>query len=90
LANDAPLHVQDSTTKVTNEPPPEEEEEIVDPKIKIDEECKIHHCQKELFEYEACAKRIQGKEGVTCHVWFCDLKTCIDHCSAPKIWKLLK
>lgn len=55
-------------------------DELEDPKHKLDEHCKVEHCQKELKDYEDCVKRIKGKQDVHCGLWFNDLKSCIDHC----------
>lgn len=55
-------------------------DELEDPKHKIDEECKHHHCEAQVKAYEDCVKRIEGKQDIHCGSWFTDLKSCIDHC----------
>ena len=65
------------------------EEEVVDPFPKIKEECG-KHCPKQLKLYEACKSRIAASKEGDCESWYFDYLHCVDHCAAPKIFKLLK
>ena len=69
----------------------EEEEEVVDPKIKYDEQCaKTKHCVQLLIEYEACAERIEKKGEGQCSGQYMDYQACIDSCAKNKIFENLK
>jgi ubiquinol-cytochrome c reductase subunit 6 len=62
--------------------------EAVDPRAKLDEDCKPH-CTKYAKEYEACVERVRAKGHGHCTGQSFDLKHCLDHCAAPKLWKTL-
>ncbi|KAG0557569.1 hypothetical protein KC19_11G141200 [Ceratodon purpureus] len=72
--------------------PEEEEEEESDPvdtKPECEASCKPR-CVKQLLAYEACEKRIEGKEGKHCTGQYFDYWGCIDRCSATKLFRTLK
>jgi ubiquinol-cytochrome c reductase subunit 6 len=68
---------------------PQSEQEVVDPVPKLREECR-KGCPKQLELYKACVRRIQASGVGDCEAWYIDLVSCVDHCVAPKIFKLTK
>ncbi len=64
-------------------------EEGTCPKPAIEESCKPE-CIKPLLEYQACVKRIHGKPEAHCTGQFFDLYACIDKCTAPRLFAVLK
>eukprot|EP00891_Asterochloris_glomerata_P009378 jgi/Astpho2/9378/e_gw1.00145.152.1_t len=64
-------------------------EEGENPKIGIEEACKPQ-CIKPLLAYQACCKRIKGKEGAHCTGQFFDYWGCVDKCAAPRLFSVLK
>ncbi|KAF7957514.1 hypothetical protein EAE96_003091 [Botrytis aclada] len=73
----------------------EDEEEMVDPKDKIEEECKESvACAPSKHHYDECVERVtSGKEqhpGEDCVEEFFHLAHCATACAAPKLWNTLK
>jgi len=68
-----------------------DDEEVIDPKAQIEETCKPK-CVKFLMEYEACAERIKKDTTGEAHCTgqYFDYWTCIDKCTAPKLFQKLK
>ena len=60
-----------------------------DPKPAIEDACKPH-CIKQLLAYQACVKRIQGVEGGHCTGQYFDYWHCVDKCTAPRLFSVLK
>jgi ubiquinol-cytochrome c reductase subunit 6 len=63
--------------------------EIVDPKPAIEKQCHSS-CSKEHNAYESCVQRIAKKGSGTCEAWKFDYWHCIDQCTAPKLFAVLK
>jgi ubiquinol-cytochrome c reductase subunit 6 len=63
--------------------------EVVDPKPRIEKECHSS-CTKDWTKYEACVKRITAKGSGTCEPWAFDYWTCVDKCTAPRLFSVLK
>ena len=59
------------------------------PKPAIEESCKPE-CMKQLLAYQRCAKRIKGHSGAHCTGQYFDYYACIDHCTAPRLFSVLK
>ena len=70
----------------------EEEEGVQDIRPKLLEQCKEHHCQKELNAYKACVERLSKDENTekNCMAWYMDVRTCGDHCVGKKLFSYLK
>ncbi|KAI5922795.1 ubiquinol-cytochrome C reductase hinge protein-domain-containing protein [Camillea tinctor] len=74
----------------------EEEEELVDPKEKLEEDCKNSKvCAPAKHHYDECVERVtnasaedEGKED--CVEEFLHLAHCASQCAAPKLWSVLK
>jgi ubiquinol-cytochrome c reductase subunit 6 len=56
---------------------------------KLRKECESH-CPKQIQNYQACAKRIAASGVGDCEAWYIEVVNCVDHCVAPKIFKLTK
>ncbi|XVF68078.1 hypothetical protein PTKIN_Ptkin10aG0174200 [Pterospermum kingtungense] len=67
------------------------DEEPVDQKKYLEDSCKPK-CVKQLRNYEACVKRIQGDETghKHCTGQYFDYWSCIDKCVAPTLFAKLK
>lgn len=67
------------------------DEELVDQKIQCEDVCKPK-CVKQLFDYQACVKRVQGDETGQKHCTgqYFDYWSCVDKCAAPKLFTKLK
>ncbi len=61
----------------------------VDPKIELDKKCH-QPCVKHWDEYQKCTERIAKKGSGTCEPWMMDYWTCVDKCTAPKLFAQLK
>ena len=59
------------------------------PKPAIEEACKPE-CIKQLLSYQQCVKRIEGKPEAHCTGQYFDYWHCIDHCTAPRLFSVLK
>lgn len=74
-------------------PLPEQEEEVADQREQIEAACKDHHCGKYVKIYENCVERLAAvpederkAKALNCQGQMFDLKHCIDHCAAKKIF----
>ncbi|PHT38599.1 Cytochrome b-c1 complex subunit 6, partial [Capsicum baccatum] len=67
------------------------DEEVVDQKATLEVSCKPK-CVRQLKEYQACTKRIEGDEtgNKHCTGQYFDYWHCIDKCVAEKLFDLLK
>uniref|UniRef100_A0A3Q7I5P6 Complex III subunit VI n=3 Tax=Solanum TaxID=4107 RepID=A0A3Q7I5P6_SOLLC len=67
------------------------DEEVVDPKATLEVSCKPK-CVRQLKEYQACTKRIEGDESghKHCTGQYFDYWHCIDKCVAAKLFDHLK
>ncbi|WMV47595.1 hypothetical protein MTR67_040980 [Solanum verrucosum] len=67
------------------------DEEVVDPKVTIEVSCKPK-CVRQLKDYQACTRRIEGDESGSKHCTgqYFDYWQCIDKCVAPKLFEKLK
>ncbi|KAK6780769.1 hypothetical protein RDI58_022953 [Solanum bulbocastanum] len=67
------------------------DEEVVDPKATLEVSCKPK-CVRQLKEYQACTKRIEGDESghKHCTGQYFDYWHCIDKCVAVKLFDHLK
>ncbi|KAJ8547439.1 hypothetical protein K7X08_011025 [Anisodus acutangulus] len=67
------------------------DEEVVDPKATMEVTCKPK-CVRQLKEYQACTRRIEGDESGSKHCTgqYFDYWQCIDKCVAPKLFEKLK
>ncbi|MCD7456633.1 hypothetical protein HAX54_032414 [Datura stramonium] len=67
------------------------DEEVVDPKATLEVTCKPK-CVRQLKEYQACSKRIEGDESghKHCTGQYFDYWHCIDKCVAAKLFDHLK
>ncbi|KAL2016847.1 hypothetical protein VTK56DRAFT_2922 [Thermocarpiscus australiensis] len=74
----------------------EEEPEIVDPKEKLEEECRqSKQCAPAKHHYDECVERVtsaqaQGGAKEDCVEEFFHLAHCATQCAAPKLWSVLK
>ncbi|EON99782.1 putative ubiquionol cytochrome c reductase hinge protein [Phaeoacremonium minimum UCRPA7] len=74
----------------------EDEEEIVDPKEKLEEECKeSKQCAPAKHHFDECVERVTNAEGEDgpkedCVEEFFHLAHCATQCAAPKLWSQLK
>lgn len=75
----------------------EEEEELVDPKDKLEAECKeSKQCSSTKHHYDECVDRVTSainedrKPGEDCVEEFFHLAHCATQCAAPKLWAQLK
>nr|GMC81327.1 cytochrome B-C1 complex subunit 6-like [Ipomoea batatas] len=68
------------------------DEEVVDQKKLIEESSCKPKCVRQLREYQACAKRVEGDESghKHCTGQYFDYWQCIDKCVAPKLFAKLK
>ncbi|KAJ8547438.1 hypothetical protein K7X08_011024 [Anisodus acutangulus] len=67
------------------------DEEVVDPKATLEVQCKPK-CVRQIKEYQACTKRIEGDESghKHCTGQYFDYWQCIDKCVAAKLFDHLK
>lgn len=65
------------------------DDEGVCPKPAIEEACKPE-CIKQLLAYQQCVKRIEGKPEAHCTGQYFDYWHCVDHCTAPRLFSVLK
>ncbi|XP_049343977.1 cytochrome b-c1 complex subunit 6 [Solanum verrucosum] len=67
------------------------DEEVVDPKATLEVSCKPK-CVRQLKEYQACTKRVEGDESghKHCTGQYFDYWHCIDKCVAAKLFDHLK
>ncbi|KAH0641202.1 hypothetical protein KY285_037788 [Solanum tuberosum] len=67
------------------------DEEVVDPKATMEVSCKPK-CVRQLKDYQACTRRIEGDESGSKHCTgqYFDYWQCIDKCVAPKLFEKLK
>ncbi|XP_006359399.1 cytochrome b-c1 complex subunit 6-like [Solanum tuberosum] len=67
------------------------DEEVVDPKETMEVSCKPK-CVRQLKDYQACTRRIEGDESGSKHCTgqYFDYWQCIDKCVAPKLFEKLK
>ncbi|KAL2756012.1 hypothetical protein ACRALDRAFT_1064005 [Sodiomyces alcalophilus JCM 7366] len=74
----------------------EDEEETVDPKEKLEEECKQSKvCAEPKHHFDECVERVTAAEGESgpkedCVEEFFHLAHCATTCAAPKLWAQLK
>jgi ubiquinol-cytochrome c reductase subunit 6 len=59
------------------------------PKPAIEEACKPE-CIKQLLAYQQCTKRIEGNPEAHCTGQYFDYWHCIDKCTAPRLFSVLK
>lgn len=55
----------------------------------IEDSCKPE-CMKQLIAYQKCTKRIKGHQGAHCTGQYFDYWACVDHCTAPRLFSVLK
>ncbi|XP_046454538.1 cytochrome b-c1 complex subunit 6, mitochondrial-like isoform X1 [Daphnia pulex] len=84
-----------SEQEAASEPVEVEEEapELVDPAVEIREKCtQTKECAALLEKFNACNERVSSKSATTetCVEEQSDFLHCVDHCFAPKLFKLLK
>ncbi|KAG5587678.1 hypothetical protein H5410_048112 [Solanum commersonii] len=67
------------------------DEEVVDPKATMEVSCKPK-CVRQLKDYQACTRRIEGDESGSKHCTgqYFDYWQCVDKCVAPKLFEKLK
>lgn len=70
-------------------PSPQADAEVVDQKPRIEKECHSS-CTGQWGKYEACVKRITAKGSGSCEPWAFDYWTCVDKCTAPRLFAILK
>ncbi|KAK4127220.1 Non-heme 11 kDa protein of cytochrome bc1 complex [Parathielavia appendiculata] len=74
----------------------EEEEEVVDPKEKLEEECRnSKQCAPAKHHFDECVERVTNAEAEggakeDCVEEFFHLAHCATQCAAPKLWSILK
>lgn len=59
------------------------------PKPAIEDACKPE-CMKQLLAYQRCTKRIKGHQGAHCTGQYFDYWECVDKCTAPRLFSVLK
>lgn len=60
-------------------------------KLKFEEECaKQQACVDIMKKVQVCEESVKGKEGKNCLFHHARYWECVDHCSAPKVFALLK
>ncbi|KLU86719.1 hypothetical protein MAPG_05731 [Magnaporthiopsis poae ATCC 64411] len=75
----------------------DEEEEPVDPKERLEEECKnSKECSPAKHHFDECVERVtngsnsDSEEKEDCVEEFFHLAHCATQCAAPKLWSILK
>ncbi|KAH9216400.1 ubiquinol-cytochrome C reductase hinge protein-domain-containing protein [Leptodontidium sp. 2 PMI_412] len=102
-AKDAPEDSEESKDEPeeeAEEEEEEEEEEMVDPKEKLEEECKESKaCSPAKHHFDECVERVTGAHEHStdkkhpdedCVEEFFHLAHCATSCAAPKLWATLK
>ncbi|KAG4443804.1 hypothetical protein IFR05_000704 [Cadophora sp. M221] len=91
---------KDEPEEEAEEEEEEEEEEMVDPKEKLEEECKESKaCSPAKHHFDECVERVTGAHEHSsdkkhpdedCVEEFFHLAHCATSCAAPKLWATLK
>ncbi|KAL8421510.1 hypothetical protein RB596_002331 [Gaeumannomyces avenae] len=75
----------------------EEEEEVLDPKERLEKECKnSKQCSPAKHHFDECVERVtnssssESEEKEDCVEEFFHLAHCATQCAAPKLWSVLK
>ncbi|KAI8613577.1 ubiquinol-cytochrome C reductase hinge domain-containing protein [Chytriomyces sp. MP71] len=61
-----------------------------DPKPAIEEACAEHHCASFQEKLAHCGEKVEAGEESNCVEEFLELMHCVDHCTAPQLFKELK
>ncbi len=67
--------------------------DVEDRKPEFDKMCLEKHCVSQHQDYRKCLDRIKSVSADKephCWGWMTEVIHCVDHCSHPKFWPLLK
>ncbi|KAI1821324.1 ubiquinol-cytochrome C reductase hinge protein-domain-containing protein [Xylaria intraflava] len=97
VTEEAEKEEEEAEEEAEEEEEEEEEEELVDPKDKLEEECRnSKQCAPAKHHFDECVERVtnasndDGAEKEDCVEEFFHLAHCATQCAAPKLWSILK